>query len=524
MTSSSFHDYLSVLQRRWLLFLAVVVTVAATTAAFSIRQDQLFSATSEVLLGRQNLASALTQTAVSTPSGTDFVRYAQTQARLAETPDLAAAALRAAGLREQDHNRLLANSNVVADKDADLLVFSVQNGSRAVAVRLANAYAREYVDYRHSLDTSTLQTARDDLSQRIADLRRNGQRSSPVFLDLVAKEDQLKTLQTLQSSNASVVRHADSTVQVQPKTARNVLFAIVVGLVLAVGVVFLRQSFDKRVRSVEDVLSELELPLLGRIPPFRRGARKTLAPVSLDRPGSADAEAFRIVRINLELSLISNPLRSLMVTSAVTGEGKSTTIANLAVALARAGQSVILVDLDLRRPSLARQFSLEDRPGLTNAALGQAELSDAIHEISLGDDDDDVEVSSLARRGGALRVVPSGPLPPVASEFIGSARLQDILDTLRDRCDLLLFDAPPVLGVGDALTLGARVDGMFLVARLDLVTRPMLKELKRTLDSKTQRILGVVVSATEDEPGYAYGYGYGYGYRSREEPAPSKSY
>jgi capsular exopolysaccharide synthesis family protein len=502
-----------------------VLAVVATTAGFSLRQDEAFRATSEVLLGRQNLANAVTETAVPTPSGTDFVRYAETQARLAATPDLAAATLRAAGFGDESRDQLLANSTVVADQNADLLVFSVENHRAAAAVRLANAYAGQYVNYRQRLDTATLETARNDLRRRIAQLRRDGQRSSPVYADLLGKEDQLKTLQTLQTSNAAVVRRADTGVQVQPRTLRNVLFALIVGVLLAIGVVFLRESFDRRVRSVEEILDELALPLLGRSPPFQRTGRKTVTPISLDRPGSADAEAFRIVRINLEFAMLSNPLKSLMVTSAITSEGKSTTISNLAVALARAGQSVILVDLDLRRPSVAKQFGLEGRPGLTNAALGQAEIADVIHEIPLRDDEDSDEASSLVRRGGALHVVPSGPLPPVASEFIGSSRLHDILDALGDRCDLLLFDAPPVLGVGDALTLGARVDAMFLVARMDLVTRPMLKELKRTLDAAPQRILGVVASASEDEHGFQYGYGYGYGLPPQDEkPAAAQTY
>jgi non-specific protein-tyrosine kinase len=238
----------------------------------------------------------------------------------------------------------------------------------------------------------------------------------------------------------------------------------------------------------------------------------------IDEPTSVNAEAFRMLRTNVEFASLGKEARMLMVTSAMEQEGKSTTIANLAVALARAGQHVVLVDLDLRRPFVDRFFDLQGRPGLTQVAIGAAQLGDAIVRIPILGDDATLLPSSNGNGDGrhrpaigALDVLPSGPTPPDPGEFVGSARLTEILEHLRGHCDVVLIDAPPLFHVGDALTLSAKVDAVLVVTNLQAVRRPMLTELKRQLETMPANKLGFIVTGAEAEESYG-GYGYGYYY------------
>ena len=219
-----------------------------------------------------------------------------------------------------------------------------------------------------------------------------------------------------------------------------------------------------------------------------------------------------MLRTNLDFVRLGKDARTIMVTSTIQEEGKSTTIANLAVALALAGQRVILVDLDLRRPYLDRFFGLGGRPGITQVALGQVPLSDALAPIALTGNESDAAVAQTASGNGhapvqgLLEVLPSGPIPPDPGEFVGTKALADILAELRVRADIVLIDAPPVLPVGDAMALSNVVDGIIVVAQMNVVRRPMLNELARQLDAQPAAKLGFVVTNAGSEDGSGYGY------------------
>ena len=183
-----------------------------------------------------------------------------------------------------------------------------------------------------------------------------------LYSSLVDRQQTLQSMQALQPSVASVLRQADGAVLTQPKTVRNGALGLVVGLVLGLGLAFLREALETRVRTTEEVSARLGgLPLLGRLPRPPKRLRRSGKLVMLEDPASAQAEAFRMLRANLDFMTLDRDARTIMITSALEQEGKSTTVANLAVAFARAGKRVALVDLDLRRPVLARFFDLEGR-------------------------------------------------------------------------------------------------------------------------------------------------------------------
>jgi capsular exopolysaccharide synthesis family protein len=210
--------------------------------------------------------------------------------------------------------------------------------------------------------------------------------------------------------------------------------------------------------------------------------------VTLANPRSAAAEAYRTLRTNIQLSSIDSPVRALLVTSASADEGKSTTLANLAVAFAQAGQRVVIVDSDLRRPSLHTIFGVANERGLISMLL-----------------EDDAPAPLVDTAVPGLRLLPSGPIPPNPSELLGSKRVEQAIERLRADADLLLFDAPPVLAVSDAAVLSRRVDAALLIVSAGRTKRDHANRAKQQLERAGARLLGVVLTnATVEEAVYSY--------------------
>jgi succinoglycan biosynthesis transport protein ExoP len=509
----SLADYLRVLSRRRWIVLEALLLVPLAAVLFSLSQERLYESSAEVLLSHENVAASLTG-ATDPRLFEQADRVAQTQARLARVPAVVEATLEAAGRDDLTVKDFLDRSEVTASTNADILVFSVTDPSRAQARRLATEYAREFTHYRLELDTASIASARREVQQRIAELEESGERRTALHTSLVEKEQQLATLEALQTANASVVREASETEQVQPRVVRNGMLGLVLGLVIGVALAFLFDAIDTRVRSAEEIAERLGLPLLGRLPEPARKLRNRDQLAMLTNPSGAEAEAFRMLRTNLAFSLIDRDVRTIMVTSAVEQEGKSTSVANLAVALARGGQRVALVDLDLRRPYLGRFFGLDGARGVTQVALGHVDLHEALVPfVADGSGGWDVGSSQAAeatnggrRVDGMVLVLPAGALPPDPGEFMATQALADVLARLREETDFVLIDSPPLLHVGDALALSARVDAVVVVARANLVRRGVLEELRRVLDGIPAQKLGFVLTGAEEEAGYQYGY------------------
>jgi polysaccharide biosynthesis transport protein len=515
-------EFLKIVRRRaWIVVLAILLLPAAAMY-YSLRQPDLYEATSKVLLSRQNLAATI--------SGIpDYTFYdpsvAQTQAELAKDSQVAEKTLQATGVTNLTAQELLDETEVTPQKDTDLLTFSITDGSATRAARLATEYARQYTLYRAKLDTASVRGGLVDLGKRLDQLAAQGKRQTAAYRELVRRQQQLQTLEALLTSNASLVRPATGAVQVQPKPVRNGFVGLALGLILGVGLALLWEALDTRVRSAEDIERRLGLPLLARLsePPWRLQRKNAL--VMIADPTAHQAESFRMLRTNIDFVNLERNARLIMVSSALDREGKSTTIANLAVAYARTGRRVILVDLDLRRPALDRFFGFTPREGLTNVALGELSLDDAIKYVAV-EPEGPVSRRSLSgsangNRGGAiegvLEVLFSGPAPPATAEFAASKAVGDVLSELRDRADLVLIDAPPLLQVGDAMSLTARVDALFVVTRLKILRRPILSELARVIEACPAEKLGFVLTGARHEEGYGYaGYHYDKSHAARE--------
>ncbi len=535
-SASTLRDYLHVVRRRRWIILQAVVLVPAAAIAFSLNQETRYQATADVLLRGSLSLSGIGDGSLSSDPG----RVAQTQADLARVPEVAQRVAATLGVAGLDGGRVLAQTSVTPKANTDLLSFSAVDADPLVARRIATQYAREFTRYKTKLDTAAIRLARADFAERLRQLEIEGRRSSRLYDSLAEKEQELATAEALQTTNAFLVREADGAVKVQPDPMRNGVLGLALGLVLGIGLAFLWEALDTRVRTAEDIAHRLGLPFLGRLPAPSKKLQKENRLVMLAEPWGPHAEPFRMLRTNLDFARLDGDTRTIMVTSAVELEGKSMTVSNLAIALARSGQKVILVDLDLRRPFLDRFFDLGGVPGLTEVALGRASLDDALAPIIVDGAEgrggavyaasDRLQVQGDGRGSaerGSLHVLASGPIPPDPGEFVGTQRLAKILAELRERADVVLIDAPPLLRVGDTMTLSSHVDALVVITRMNVVRRHMLAELRRLLEAAPATKLGFVLTGAEDEQGYGYGYGsgYGYGYQPRkgkerlEEPA-----
>jgi succinoglycan biosynthesis transport protein ExoP len=525
--ASTLRDYMQMVHRRKWIILQAVVIVPLVAFFYSARQPKIYEASAQVLLSQQQLANSLTGVPDTSSVYQTADQVAATQAALARVPSVANRAAASSGIPGRSGGALLASSSVTPQANSNILEFNVRDRSPRVAAALATAYAHAFTVYRQQLDTSALNRARVDLEQRMEQLKALGGGASSLYTSLAQKDELLRTMEALQTSNANVIRDAGYGYKVGPHPSRDGLLGLLVGIVLGIGLAFLRETLDTRVRTAEEIHDRLDLPLLARLPQPPRPLRKADELVMVRAPDSPQAEAFRMLRTNLEFVRLDHAIRSVMVTSALEGEGKSTTAANLAIACARFGQRVILVDLDLHRPYLERFFAVNERPGLTQVVLGQASLDKALAPIPLlaprkrtSHGSHRVRVAAngngQTQSEGMLEVLLAGPIPPDIDGFVGTPSLANLLGELRQRADLVIIDSPPLLVVGDAMALTSVVDGLLVVTRTKIVRRPVLKELRRVLDSSPAQKLGFVLTGATVEDGY-YGYdAYRYRYRAPE--------
>jgi succinoglycan biosynthesis transport protein ExoP len=265
---------------------------------------------------------------------------------------------------------------------------------------------------------------------------------------------------------------------ISPNVPMTVLMAAAIGFVLAVGGALLIEFLDDTVKTPEDIERAINLPTLGRIARMDNGTAANNL-VAADEPLSPITEAYRTLRTNVRISSVDKPLRTLVVTSPNPSNGKTTVVANLGVLMAQAGNRVVLVDCDLRRSTLHKRFEVPNREGLTNALVGdEHELDGWLQETGIEN----------------LRVLTSGPLPPNASELLGSKKMRQLLERLKDEADVILLDTPPILLVTDASVLAVETDGVLLVTEAGRTRRSGVQQATEQLQQLGVNIVGVVLN------------------------------
>jgi len=500
-SSVSLRQYAEILWRRKWLVVETVLIIPAIVIAVSLTQPNKYAATARILAVSQSPS-------VSVAVGTNIdlskpdEREMQTLASFVVTPEIAQSVSDELGWSD-DPATLMASTKAEADPNTDIIAVTSERAKPAEAAELASAFAQQFVQWRKDAQQTSLDEAIKLLDDQIA-LASPGSDARSALLE---RRSQLDVLKTLVSGGVTVGEAAQPPgAPSSPKPLRDGVLAFTAALVLGIGLAFLRESLDVKLRSADEIAALTDLPVIAAIPEFHKSEKSPDKLVVLDDPRGPTAEAYRFLRTNLDFVNFNHDIKVVLVTSPLPTQGKSTTIANLAVALLRAGKRVAVVEGDLRRPALHRYFKITNARGVTNVVSGATPLADAMQVLTFKDSSvavttasapnatDAIKADPAARGDLKLTVLPSGPLPPNPGEIVNSQQLADILETLKADSDYVLVDAPPMFAVGDAAAMADKVDGIIVILRLEETTADTLKSVEDFFQRVPTRALGLVVS------------------------------
>jgi capsular exopolysaccharide synthesis family protein len=459
-------DYLRAVRKRWWLVVGSVVVALGVAALVTALTPPKYSASVTFFVGTQ------TKGVSDAYQGSLF-----SQQRIKSYADLLTSDRLAQAIvdndpvgRTADQVRAAITANAVPD--TVLLEVTVTDGDRARALRLSQGLAKQFVALVQTLETPP------------------GSDVPTVWVEVIAGP-------TL----------ADK--PVSPTPVRNAGLALVLGLVLGVGAAVLRETLDTSVKSAQALAELTGAAVLSTVPVDPRAKRAPL--IVAGSAGSVRAEALRQLRTNLQFVNVDSPARAIAVTSAVPGEGKTTTACNLAIVFAEAGKRVVIVDADLRRPRVAEYLGVEGAVGLTNVLAGQTTVDEALQQWA----------------GSGVFVLAAGSIPPNPSELLGSRNMEALLASLRMGFDIVIVDTPPLLPVTDGAVVATLVDGTVLVFRCGRTTAAQTRAAAEALAAVDARVLGCVLNLTPRKGIGTYAY---YDYRVKpvarrgsSTPAPAPS-
>jgi capsular exopolysaccharide synthesis family protein len=478
----SFAYALGVLRRRWLVVVAAVVAcLFAGVVIAGVDSKDHYESSARVLFD----TSALSDAALQLQRGdVDPEREAATNVLLAGSEAVAANVRRQLGLSTSVGD-LQDKVQVEAEQNANVLQITATDENPRQAAAIANAFANEFVAFRARGDRQSIEAAQRDLQRQLDALPPD----APERQDLLDARSRLASSHALANGDARVI--AKAAVPTSPSSLglpEVLALAGIIGLALGLVGALVIESTDKRIADVASFEREYRLRALAVVP------QKTFRRQGL-RSNSGDLEPFRILRTAVDFARVTRPVRTVMVTSAVRGEGKSSVAIGLAQAIALSGRPVILVELDLRHPSLARTFGLADQGGVTNALLG-SEPNDLLQRP--------------IRELPDLEVLAAGVLPPNPAELLEAPALDVMLRSLlQDGKKTLVIDTAPLLPVADAQILLNKpaVDASVVVARQGVTTRDHARRARLVLDGHAAVPIGLVVTGHTSRDAYGYGYG-----------------
>ena len=524
-------DYLVIVQRRKLTILLSVVGVVAAALTVSLLQTPVYEAAADVVFETRSAEAILApRSVVIGPQVATEIQVMQSRS------------VREAVAQELGSDFEV---DVAPVGETQVVRISARSTDPAEAATVANVYAETYIDLRREQLVGELLAAGEQVQARVNELEQQIQQLEQPLADLEAQiataatsaerqplearragvkeeidtqrsglvarrdgyADQLDQLQLSRNLTESggvrlVGRAAAPSEPAEPTPIRNGLLALVVGLMLGVGLAFARDQLDDTVKTKDELERATGgLNALALIPTVARWRDGDLPQVvSIREPASPAAEAYRSLRTSVQFMGLNHPVRVIQLTSPNASEGKSTTLANLAVALAGSGQQVVVVCCDLRRPRIHEFFGLSNSTGFTSVLLGELPLSASLQPVP---------------GQSRLALLASGPKPPNPSELLASHRSSQVLSALRSECDVVLVDSPPVLPVTDSIVLSRLVDATILVGTAGRTTRKEYHRAVELLRQVDAPLIGSVLNGVNQEDLYGFGYGYGY-YRMDE--------
>ena len=484
-------------QRKWIVIL-VAVAVTALALGYSFVQTPLYEASAQLLYE--------SQLNVADPLSTSWADSSQRQTELANvatviaSPELATSArailsqAAAPSFSVEAVPNAKTNSST-GQSDGSTVSIKAISPSADLAARAANAYARAFTAYRKAREQARVRQAEQVVKNSMDAFTSEASRRTAEYLTLAQRLQDLQILEATATGNFTIL--APATVPdapFTPRPVRNGLMGLVAGLVLGIVIALTVAQFDTGVRSQDEAVALLGMPLWGQIRKMPRGTLDEDPLVVLDESHSQSAEAFRKLRGSLEFANVDQPVKSFFITSTLQHEGKSVTVCNLALALTEAGNRVVLVDGDLRRPQVHRYFKLPNATGVSTVLTGRTELKAAMgsrtvgrKSVALGSASASLHVDS------SLGILTSGPIPPNPAELIASKSFAALIDRLEAEFDTVIVDAPALLAVGDTAAIARCVDGMVFLVDLTHAKRPLLQEAADQISRMPCRKLGLVV-------------------------------
>jgi capsular exopolysaccharide synthesis family protein len=442
-------QYARVMRAHWVLVVAAVVLCTGAAAAYAWIREPLYAAHTQLFVSAK--ADPAASPSQVYQGGLASQSRAESYARIVSSPPVAEAVVDELGLSKSPEYVQSAISATVPEETV-LIDVTVEDESPELARDIADAVGDQFPQFVNTLES-------DPTTEE-----------SPVEIRV--------------TSRAELPTSPDS-----PQKGLFLAGGLLLGVALGVGTAVLRELLDRRVRDDEAAEAIAGAPVLGRIPHDSGAKRRPL--VVVDDPDSPEAEAYRRLRTNLQVAALDRGRRSLLVTSAVTGEGKTLLAANLGFAFAQAGHRVVLVDGDLRRGGLGHLLGLHSTPGLSEMLSGDAPDDDAFHH----------------EQGRPLAVLTSGSPPPNPGELLESDRFADLIDRLTRRAEIVILDSPALLPVSDAAVIARRTAAVLMVARTSSTRAEQLDAAAEYLRAVGRQPVGAVLNGVPARIGRAYVYG-----------------
>jgi len=509
--------YFRVLREQRFVIALIALVTAGTALGLSILQTTKYESTASVSFQDQAADTDL----LGAPVGAQLLPI-QLAARSAETiksDRIVLAVARRLGRRSLKELRD-ASLTATVDLASNLVRVTVTGEDPKTAATIANAFAVEGTRISNADARARYSAAADDLRRQIRGLRKSQGRERALYTMQLTRLQSLAAF-TRPAEIAEFARPAED--PESPTPVKNTLFGMLAGVLLGVLAAFLRNVLDRRPRSLAEVRAVLHMPLLGYV--RKQALGRKLTDHASGSSGGADLEASRIIRRNLEFLDVGAEVEVVAVTSALSEEGKSTVAASLALASAARGKRTLLLECDLRRPSLPERLGGRRVPGLTDHLNGDAALDDVLQVLRFDD------VPTPGANGSdpgpsEFTVVMAGAPAPHPAALFGSQRFETLLSELRGAYDAVILDTAPLLPVADTLEIVPLTDGVILCVRVNQTTRDQAAAAHSALDRFPPRPTGLVITGTRSRDEGAYGADgstYGYYTRPRERTPASTS-
>lgn len=485
---------LRILRRRLPVLVICILVAGAAALGYGETQHKLYTATSILWFENPGFDQALFGSTSILPSSQDPTSAENDNVALASlsvVSTMASETLGGARSAQQIRRELTA----VGIPQSDIVHLVVTDRNPVMAARIANVAAARFVAFRRSADQSTIQSAIETI-QGDLHAASGSPHSSTAGTDLQTLYNQLRVLKSLQTGNVEFVQQARvPTNPSSPRIKRDTALGLFLGLLLGLAIVALAERLDDQLKDRLDVERLSDQPILVEVPQQQVRRPEEVGGI-FDR---AHLEAFGLLRASLRYLNVERRLHVLVVTSASPSEGKSTVASGLAVAAASVGTRTLLIEADLRKPSLAGLFGVPAGAGISEVLTGQADFHDAVRTIDVSGDGDDISTR--------IDVMFSGAVPPNPAMLSESQMLVDLLDRAKTEYELVVVDTPPVGLVSDAIPMLQVADGVLVVCSLGVSRRAAVSHLFERLDQVHAPILGVVLNrALKSRHSYYYSY------------------